>query len=212
MMRILFLILVLMSSVAFAQTEDKPKAIKFNEFETATGGYIKMNMDAFYIELANDPAAQGYIFNFGTDKEIAVREKQIVNAISFRKYDSSRVTMVKAGFWKVVKTEFWLVPAGAENPQPASKAEKFDEFGKINDEVLSLKLDIFFISIANDPNALGYILNFGTEKVISARERRIKNYLLMRKLDLSRIIFKKAGYSDVGRTSFWIIRPDNKNE
>jgi len=212
MFRTLFLILVVMSSVVFSQTEDKPKAFEFDEFETATNGYVKMKMDAFYLELANNPNSRGYFFNFGTDKEIAMREKQIINAISFRNYDSSRVTIVKAGFWKTVKTEFWLVPAGAEKPQPASKAEKLDEFGKINDEVLSLKLDNFYISLANDPNVLGVILNFGSAKVISVRERRIKNYLLMRKLDLSRITFKKAGYSDVGRTAFWIIRPDNKNE
>ena len=44
-MRILFLILIVMSSVAFAQTEENtepqetPKAIKFDEFEKATNGY-----------------------------------------------------------------------------------------------------------------------------------------------------------------------------
>ena len=212
MIRILFLILVVMSSVVFAQTEDKPKAIKFGEFETATGGYVKMIMDSFYIELANNLAAQGYIFNYGTDKEIAAREKQIVNAIRFRKFDSSRVTIVKAGFWKTVKTEIWIVPAGAENPQPTSKAEKFDEFGKFNDEDLSLKLDSLFILLDSDPNSVGYVFNFGSEKVISARERRIRNYILMRRLDLSRITFKSAGFSKVSKTAFWIVRPDNKNE
>ena len=76
----------------------------------------------------------------------------------------------------------------------------------------NLILSNFFILLANDPNSLGYILNFGTEKVVAARERRIRNYILMRRLDLSRIIFKRAGFSDVGRTAFWIVRPDNKNE
>ena len=212
MIRVLFLILVVMNSVVFSQTEDKPKAIEFDEFETAANGYVKMKMDSFYLELTNNPNSQGYIFNFGTDKEIAMREKQIINAIRFRKFDSSRVTIVKAGFWKTVKTEIWIVPAGAENPQPTSKAEKFDEFGKSNDEVLSLKLDNLFISLDSDPNSLGYVINFGSEKVIAARERRIINYILMRRLDLSRITFKRAGFSKVSKTEFWIVRPDNKNE
>ncbi len=212
MIRILFLILVVMSSVAFAQIEEKSKAIKFDEFETATGGYVKMKMDAFYIELGNNPASQGCIITYGTNRELAIRGKQLQNAIKFRKFDGSRVTLVRGGFWKTTKTELWIVPPGADVPQPSSNAEKFDEFEKFNDEDLSARLDNFYISLSNDPNALGYILNFGTEKVISARERRIRNYILMRKLDLSRITFKQGGLLEVGRTEFWMFPSDIENK
>ena len=123
-MRILFLILIVMSSVAFAQTEENtepqetPKAIKFDEFEKATNGYVKMKMDAFFVELSNNPAAQGYIINYGTDREIAKREKQIRNSITFRRYDVSRITLVRGGNREVIKTDLWLVPPGAESPTP----------------------------------------------------------------------------------------------
>ena len=123
-MRILFLILIVMSSVAFAQTEENtepqetPKAIKFDEFEKASNGYVKMKMDAFFVELSNNPAAQGYIINYGTDREIAKREKQIRNSITFRRYDVSRITLVRGGNREVIKTDLWLVPPGAESPTP----------------------------------------------------------------------------------------------
>ena len=123
-MRILFLILIVMSSVAFAQTEENtepqetPKAIKFDEFEKATTGYVKMKMDVFFVELRNNPAAQGYIINYGTDREIAKREKQIRNSITFRRYDASRITLVRGGNREVIKTDLWLVPPGAESPTP----------------------------------------------------------------------------------------------
>jgi len=113
-----------MSSVAFAQTEENtepqetPKAIKFDEFEKATNGYVKMKMDAFFVELSNNPAAQGYIINYGTDREIAKREKQIRNSITFRRYDVSRITLVRGGNREVIKTDLWLVPPGAESPTP----------------------------------------------------------------------------------------------
>jgi len=124
MFRVLFLILIVMSSVAFAQTEENnkpsetPKATKFDEFEKATNGNVKMRMDAFFTELENNPAAQGYIINYGTDKEVAKREKQLRNSIIFRRYDASRITFVRGGYREVIKTDLWLVPPGAELPIP----------------------------------------------------------------------------------------------
>ena len=113
-----------MSSAVFAQTEENtqpqetPKAIKLDEFEKATNGYVKMIMDTFYVELNNNPAAQGYIINYGTAREIIKREKQIKVSIAFRKFDASRITFVRGGYLKVIKTDLWLVPPGAEPPTP----------------------------------------------------------------------------------------------
>ena len=113
-----------MSSTVFAQMEgnakqqETPKAIKLDEFERATNGYVKMKMDAFFADLSNSPAAQGYIINYGTKKEILKREKQLKIAITFRKYDAPGISFVRAGYIKVIKTVFWLVPPGAEPPTP----------------------------------------------------------------------------------------------
>ena len=122
MLKVLLLIFIVMSLVVFAQTEEKiepqetPKASKFDEFEKATNGNVKMRMDALFIELENNPAAQGYILNYGTDREIAKREKQIRGSINFRRYDASRLTMVRGGYREVIKTDLWLVSLGAEPP------------------------------------------------------------------------------------------------
>lgn len=97
----------------------RPRLI--DEFGKLPADEVKARIDAFYIALNNEPGSQGYIINYGTAKEIAAREKQINDAIKFRKYDPSRITMVRgganpngAGVW----TKLWLVPQGAENPQP----------------------------------------------------------------------------------------------
>ena len=112
MLRVLALILIVMGSVAFAQMTEPPETPK------ATNGYVKMAMDVFYVELNNNPAAQACIINYGTDREIARREKQIRNSIAFRKYDASRITLVRGGYREIVKTDLWLVPPGAEPPTP----------------------------------------------------------------------------------------------
>lgn len=118
MFRISFLILVLMSWTIFAQTEKKPQANLIDEFETATNGFVKMKMDSFFADLSSNPEAQGFIFNFGTDREIAKREKQLQSAIAFRKYDSSRLTIIRGNIREKIKTQFWIVPRGAEPPIP----------------------------------------------------------------------------------------------
>jgi hypothetical protein len=80
---------------------------------------VKARVDAYYIQLNNDPTAQGYIINYGTDREIARREAQIKKAIAFRKYDASRVTFVRGGnTGEGIVTKYWLVPAGVTPPTP----------------------------------------------------------------------------------------------
>jgi len=92
-----------------------------DEFGKLPDDEVKARIDALYTALGNEPNAQGYIINYGTDKEIAARERQIQKAIAFRKYDPSRVTIVRgganpngAGVW----TKVWIVPPGADNPTP----------------------------------------------------------------------------------------------
>jgi hypothetical protein len=102
-----------------------PKAEKIDEFGTATNGNVKMRFDSFMIELQNDPTAQGYIINYGSDKELLKRERQIRNAIAFRKYDAQRITFVRGGETEeTIKTQFWIVPPGAAPPTPKTATSK----------------------------------------------------------------------------------------
>jgi hypothetical protein len=96
-----------------------PEPRQVDEFGKQVDDEVKARIDAFYIELNNDPNAKGYIVNYGTDKEIAKREAQIKKAIRFRKYDESRITMVSGGDTGAgVNTKLYVVPAGADVPTP----------------------------------------------------------------------------------------------
>lgn len=79
---------------------------------------IKQRVDQFFTELANNPSATGTIINYGTDREVAKRKADIEKAIAFRNYDISRVTFVRGGSEPGIRTRFFLVPAGAEQPTP----------------------------------------------------------------------------------------------
>lgn len=204
MFKVLFLILILLSSFAIAQTEEKPQANLFDEFEMATNGNVKMRMDLFYTELSNNPASQGYIVNFGIGREIARRERQIRNAIVFRKFDASRITIVNGGFRGVIKTEFWIVPAGAETPVIKDVSNKIDEFASIPNGDLKARLDNFFVELQNRPDNEGFIVNSGPAKTILRREKLIRNYIFWRKFDSSRIKFINNGFSKEINTELWI--------
>jgi hypothetical protein len=201
-----------MSTAAFAQTDDQPKAVKFDEFETAANGFVKWRMDAFYVELSNNPASQGYIINYGTDREIMIREKQIRVSIQWRKFDATRITFVRGGLRETVKTELWQVPPGAENPQPDSSAAKTDEFGKINEEEFKARIDNFYTNLGDKPDFQGYILLYGSPKLVAAQDARIRKYLALRKLDLTKVTIKNAGTENTGRTEFWMVPAKNKTE
>ncbi len=98
-----------------------PSSLLLDEFGKLPNGEVKARMDAVYVKLGAEPNSQGYIINYGTDGEIALREKQIQRTIAFRKYDASRVTNVRGGAnpnGTGVLTKIYIVPPGAKNPQP----------------------------------------------------------------------------------------------
>ena len=97
---------------------NKIDPILSDEFGPLQDDDVKARVDNFYIQLNNDPNAQGYIINYGTAAEIRRRRAQLMKAINFRKYDVSRVTFVDSVTDGGVNTKFYLVPAGADNPTP----------------------------------------------------------------------------------------------
>jgi hypothetical protein len=90
-----------------------------DEFGKIPNNEIKARIDALFIELGNNPKAQGYIVNYGTDKEIAVRIKQIRKAVTFRKYDASRIKILRGGAnpnGLGINSKVWILPQGVEFP------------------------------------------------------------------------------------------------
>ncbi|CAN5220476.1 hypothetical protein BH20ACI1_BH20ACI1_15350 [soil metagenome] len=95
------------------------EAPEIDRFGPLVNDDVKARVDNFYIQLANDPSAQGYIINYGTARQIAAREKQIRDAIRFLRRDPSRVTFVRGGDrGNGIETVFYVVPSGVQPPIP----------------------------------------------------------------------------------------------
>ena len=118
MFRLSSVIAVIFAIAAIAGGQTVPTAYKFAEFGPMSQAGVKKKMDSFLIELAKDPASQGYILTYGTPKAIAARRRQIANSITFLRQDPLRITFVEGGFEKTLRTVMWIVPAGAKPPTP----------------------------------------------------------------------------------------------
>ncbi|MGB7070274.1 MAG: hypothetical protein WBD22_12335 [Pyrinomonadaceae bacterium] len=104
---------------ASGPVDTKPTATQTDEFGPLSNDEIRARLDAFFATLANDPNAQGYIINYGTNRQIAARERLIQNHINFRNFDRSRVTLVQGGdLGTGASTKLYTVPPGADNPTP----------------------------------------------------------------------------------------------
>jgi hypothetical protein len=96
-----------------------PTATLVDEYGKLSNDDVKARIDGFYTQLNNDPTSHGYIIVYGTPAQIKAARAQINKAISFRKYDPSRVTIVEGPpQGDEVHVKLYLVPAGAENPAP----------------------------------------------------------------------------------------------
>ena len=96
-----------------------PQAREVDTFGKLSNDDVKARVQNFYATLANEPTSQGYIIIYGTPAQISATRRQITNAITFLKLDPSRVTIVEGGDKGTgVETHFWVVPPGANPPQP----------------------------------------------------------------------------------------------
>jgi hypothetical protein len=92
---------------------------RFDDFGKLPNDEVRARMDALFVALGNQPNAQAYLIDYGTDEEITAREKLLRNHIGFRKYDASRISFVRCGANALgagARTVIWIVPPGAEPP------------------------------------------------------------------------------------------------
>jgi hypothetical protein len=119
MIHIIFLILMALGTDAFGQG---PSARMVDEFRTAGNnceeGFARL--DSYFVELENNPMDEGLIVISGDELDATAarrREQQLLNHFTFRKFDRTRVRVIRAAARTNATTQFWLVPPGADMPE-----------------------------------------------------------------------------------------------
>ena len=90
---------------------------EIDDFGKEPNDQIKSRLDNFFTVLQNNPSAQGFVINYGADKDVAKREKLIRDYIVFRSQDPSRFTFIRGG-GADIRTRLVLNPSGAVAPTP----------------------------------------------------------------------------------------------
>lgn len=108
-----------LSASEVAIIRDIPESILKDQFGKIANDDVRQRMDQFFETLQADPNATGYIINYGTPRDVAAREKLMKNHIAFRNFDGRRITFVNGGnTGEGLKSNLWIVPAGATPPTP----------------------------------------------------------------------------------------------
>lgn len=85
-------------------------------------------------------------------------------------------------------------------------ASVIDEFGKATDDDVKARVDGFYTQLNNNPNAQGYIINYGTPAQIKKRRAQIMKAINFRKYDVSRVTFVDGPDNGTGEsTKFYLV-------
>ena len=92
-------------------------------------------------------------------------------------------------------------------PVAAPEGSKvIDEFGKATDDDVKARVDGFYTQLNNNPNAQGYIINYGTPAQIKKRRAQIMKAINFRKYDKSRVTFVDGPDNGSGEsTKFYLV-------
>jgi len=106
------------TDTAVGSIETPAVPVQVDEFGPLSNDDVRNRLDAYFVELQNNPNDQGVIFNYGSARDVARRETLIRNHIRFRNFDASRIRLERGGVEPTVRTRLIRVPPGAEQPTP----------------------------------------------------------------------------------------------
>lgn len=100
-----------------------PQPRLYDEFKFFNQGYVNMVLDGFMVDLENNPSSQGHVLIYPeTDRHYRQIERIITTWAKTRRFDRSRLTLVKAEKNRNSFIQMWSVPPGAANPAQGLKS------------------------------------------------------------------------------------------
>lgn len=116
-----FLSLVILFAAQITWSQESVSQSKLvDEFGALNCEDILGRMDNFMINLNDSPGSVGYVIihpKKGATKEGFTRESWIKGSIHFRKFDKTRLLILRGEEEDAFRAQYWLVPAGATKPE-----------------------------------------------------------------------------------------------
>lgn len=110
--------LILLSLVSMHPAQEKPKAVKVDEFGKATCDDLLSRISNFQIQLSNNPNVAGLaVLQFDSTSINKARWYQgLIRSSFLNHFDITRLKIIQDPNAKEIGGSFWLVPPGAEEP------------------------------------------------------------------------------------------------
>lgn len=89
-----------------------------------------------------------------------------------------------------------------------------DMFGRLPSDEVRARIQNLFLALKDSPNSQGYIISYGTDDEIIAREKQINKAIVFLKLDKNRVNLIRGGKNPRGEkyvwTKIWIVPPGDE--
>jgi hypothetical protein len=110
-----------------ALAQDKPTASLVDSFAYSNSEDASSRIDNWRNELDRSPQNAGLIIVYGgkTSKrgEIEAHLRGIKKAFALKRIDHQRSPAINGGYREKLTVEFWVIPPGAETPEPTPTVE-----------------------------------------------------------------------------------------
>lgn len=96
--------------------QETPKAVLVDEFGFLQCGDLLARLDAFMVELQNNPSDRGYVLISEAKRYPKAFQRIVETSIFTRRFDRERISIVLVGKEMGSEGQFWRVPLGADAP------------------------------------------------------------------------------------------------
>lgn len=186
------------------------KAVLVDQFGVVSSGDMRARFDVLLAELSRNTDSTGIVYSHGTSEQIAGRTRFFTSQMIFRGFDPTRIEFRRGRNLGVVRSDFWIIPAGAEPPEIKPEAWIGSEFGLVSVTVGKRRIASFFTDEKRACANQVYIVNYGTSKQIAQRESWLRNTRMACGLDAPRVTVVNGGPGRV-RTVMWLVPPGAEN-
>lgn len=200
----------LMVSFISGQTGTYSTATLIDSIGPTANGDLRGRFDLLLAEVANNPDSKALVYVHGTPAQIVGRTRYYRNQLAFRGFDAKRIVFVSGRNVGDVRTDMWLIPAGAALPELNPEAWIFREIGRAYKAAVTKGMSDLDKEAQQLPDHQSYIINYGTSAQIAQREKWIRDAIVFRRFDSYRITLVNGGPGPV-RTVMWLVPPGAEN-
>lgn len=122
--KIFFVLLILSSFFENSFGQEKPEARRIDKMEEICSEDLMARMDNYFNQLNDEPTAKGYIIFYG-DSSREGRNlhliKYMIESYPTRRFDKTRLVLLRGENLTQTRTEFWIVPTAAVPPRPETQ-------------------------------------------------------------------------------------------